>query len=176
MTSHPIARKKLENGHCTVQRTHLIPTGGTLNQTVSDGVLIVGDAAGQVKSTTGGGMYYGMICAKIAGRVISKALSSLDNVLKRKSLIEYQKLWQKQLGKEIAMSAKLRFFFDTLSDDEVNFLFQVIRKNKELINEIEAVGDIDWQSKLLSPLLKYFIGPLMKKPQLLLKLRTFLVF
>ena len=40
---------------------------GPLEKTYSDGLLVVGDAAGQVKPTSGGGIYTGAVCAKIAG-------------------------------------------------------------------------------------------------------------
>ncbi|MFB0556618.1 MAG: geranylgeranyl reductase family protein, partial [Dehalococcoidia bacterium] len=38
---------------------------GTLLRTYSDRIIVVGDAAGQVKPTTGGGIYYGLLCADI---------------------------------------------------------------------------------------------------------------
>ena len=172
--SHPIAKKKLEGGTYTRQTAHVIPTGGTLHQTVSDGALIVGDAAGQVKSATGGGLYYGMVCAKIAGRVVSKALSSGEDLLRKDVLMEYQRLWRERLGREIEMSIKMRLLLDLLTDDEVNDLFRIVREDEALIDLIEAEGDIDWQSKLSVPLLKHVASALAKRPRLLLKLGRFM--
>jgi len=164
ITSHPIAKEKLEGGSCVRQAAHVIPTGGALRQTVSDGALIVGDAAGQVKSTTGGGLYYGMVCAKIAGRVVSKALSSGDNVLRRDALMEYQNLWRERLGREIEMSAKMRLLLDSLTDDELNHLFHIICEDEALIDLIEAEGDIDWQSELSVPVFKHITRFLLRYP------------
>jgi len=172
---HPIACKKLREGSCVGQRVHIIPTGGTLRQTVSEGILIVGDAAGQVKSTTGGGLYYGMVCAKIAGRVVSKALSSGKDLLLKEDLAEYQSLWQERLGREIAMNAKTRLLLDSLTDEELNYLFQIIRGDEALINLIETEGDIDWQFKLSKSVFKHVINALARRPQLLLKLGTFII-
>lgn len=172
---HPIAQKRLEGGCCKRQTAHIIPTGGTLRQTVSEGILIVGDAAGHVKSTTGGGLYYGMICAKIAGRVVTKALFSGKNILRKKVLIEYHNLWKERLGKEIEKSVKIRLLLESLTDNELNYLFNTIRENKILLNKIIAEGDIDWQSKLSIPILKHISGTLFKRPQLLLKLGKFLI-
>ncbi|GAH60574.1 unnamed protein product, partial [marine sediment metagenome] len=43
---------------------------GTLPRTYSDRMIVVGDAAGQVKPTTGGGIYYGLLCADIAANCL----------------------------------------------------------------------------------------------------------
>ncbi|MFH0748329.1 MAG: NAD(P)/FAD-dependent oxidoreductase [Candidatus Bathyarchaeota archaeon] len=170
VTSHPIAGKKLAGGICTRQTAHILPTHGTLNRTVSDGVLIVGDAAGQVKSTTGGGLYYGMVCAKIAGEVISKTLFSSDNIVREAALVEYQKRWRERFGKEIEMSIKTRLILDSLTDEELNLLFNVIRQDEALIGVVEATGDIDWQSRLSILVFSRLTSALVKKPKLLLKL------
>lgn len=170
ITSHPIASKKLEGCLCMRQTAHIIPTGGTLRRTISDGVLIVGDAAGQVKSTTGGGLYYGMVCAEIAGQIISKALASTSGILQKNALMEYQNRWQGRFGKEIEMNAKMRLILDSLTDNELNYLFSLIRKDEELIDMIDSKGDIDWQSGISRSLLTRIISALVKRPQLLLKL------
>ncbi len=173
--AHPVARRKLSGGSCVSQRAHVIPTGGALRRTVSDGVLVVGDAAGQVKSTTGGGLYYGMVCAKIAGQVASKALSSGRELLLRKDLAAYESLWRKRLGKEIAASAKARLLLDSLTDEELSYLFQIIREDETLVRLIEAEGDVDWQFNLSKAMSKHVVGALAKRPQLLLKLGALLV-
>jgi len=172
---HPIAKTKLEGGICIRQTVHILPIGGALNQTVSEGVLIVGDAAGQVKSTTGGGLYFGITCAKIAGNVISKALSTSDSLLQKDVLMEYQNLWEAQLGKEIKRSAKIRHILDSLTDDELNYLFYIIRRDKRLISIIESEGDLDWQSGLTVSLIPHLTRSLIKRPKLLLKLGKILV-
>lgn len=172
--SHPIAHKKLEGGHCTIQTTHIIPTGGTLRQTISNGALIVGDAAGQVKSTTGGGIYYGMLCAKFAGQVVSKALSLDGEVIKKDALMGYEDLWMERLGREIATSVKLRLLLDSLTDDDLNYLFNIAREDEALIDMIENEGDIDWQSKLSASTFKHIMKALVKRPQLLIKFGKFL--
>jgi geranylgeranyl reductase family protein len=171
MENHPIAREKFVDCHVLAQSRHIIPTGGVLRRVVSDGVLVVGDAAGQVKSTTGGGLYYGMACAKIAGRAVVKALqSSSEAVLKEKALRSYETEWRAQIGGEIAFSVRFRAFLDSLSDDEVDYLFNVIQRDASLIRRVEVDGDIDRQSKVGVTLLRY-VKYVIKKPGLLFKLR-----
>jgi geranylgeranyl reductase family protein len=173
---HPTIKDKFEG--CSTNKTtvHIIPTGGTLHQTVSDGIMIVGDAAGHIKSTTGGGLYYGMLCAKIAGKIISKNLeASQDNVLRKTSLMEYQRLWQARLNKEIQYSTRLRTFLTSLTDGEMNYLFKVLISSPLLFNEIIAQGDLDWQSKIATRVINSLLKTLIKRPMILFKMGKHLV-
>jgi len=173
MQKHPIAQEKFRECRVLRQTAHVIPVGGTLNRTTSDGILVVGDAARQVKSTTGGGLYYGMACAQIAGDAVSRALKTCnDGVLKRKQLVVYENQWRKKFGKEINFSVKARAFLDSLSEPEVNYLFDLIRREESLIKRIEMDGDIDYQSKIILSLVKY-TRSLIKKPKLVYKLIRF---
>ena len=63
-----------------------VPASGPINRTFTDGFLVVGDAAGQTKATTGGGFNIGGYCALIAGKVASDSIEKDDyskNFLKR---------------------------------------------------------------------------------------------
>lgn len=175
ISSHPIARKKLRATRCIGQTVHIIPTGGPLRRTVSNGVLIVGDAAGQVKSTTGGGVYYGMTCAKIAGSVVSKALSLQNSVLPASILMEYQERWRERFGREINLSVRIRHLLDSLTDDAVNYLFHIVRNDEALIETIEAEGDIDWQSKVSMSICKHALRFLLRYPHYLPSFLRYLI-
>lgn len=170
--THPIASEKMKHSSFVSESVHVIPTGGPIKETTHDGVVIVGDAAGQVKSTTGGGLYYGMLCAKMAGNVIARMLTRNpgDGILKRSLLDDYQTLWKKALGKEIKIGTRIRSFIDLLTDEELNYLFRLLRENRSLIDLIEAEGDVDWQSGIASLLLKHLAKPFMMKPSLIYKL------
>jgi geranylgeranyl reductase family protein len=169
--THPVIKEKFEGCSFNRANAHIIPTGGTLHQTVSEGIIIVGDAAGQIKSTTGGGIYYGMLCAKIAGKTISKSLeASRKGVLSRNSLLEYQRLWKARLNKEIKISSKLRAFLTSLTDGEINYLFKIIIANPRIFEEIVAKGDMDWQSKIATKVLNTFLKTLIKRPMILYKM------
>lgn len=173
MEEHPVASEKLQGCRVLGQSIHIIPTGGAIRRTVSDGVLIVGDAAGQVKSTTGGGLYYGMACAKIAGKAVIKALeNSSSKILREEALMGYEGEWRTKLAGEIAFSARAREFLDSLSDEEVDYLFNTIRGDKSILKLIEKEGDIDHQSRLAFTLLRY-VKYVARKPGLIFKLRKF---
>jgi geranylgeranyl reductase family protein len=169
MKAHPLIRTRLKSGRCIRQAVHILPIGGPPDQTVSDGILLVGDAAGQVKSTTGGGIYFGISCAKIAGEVIIEALGDTKAIVKKTCLQSYEKRWRVQVGHEIEFTVHMRRFLDSLTDDEINYLFKIATQNPELIQMIEATGDIDRQSKVSLSTLRY-IMTVVKRPRLLYKL------
>jgi geranylgeranyl reductase family protein len=169
MKNHPLMRDRLKFTRCTQQGVHIIPTGGPPAQIISDGVLLIGDAAGQVKSTTGGGIYFGISCASIAGEIIVEALSDTKTVLKKSCLKPYEEKWRAKFGHEIEFSVHMRRFLDSLTDDEVNYIFEVITQNTTLLKNIEAKGDIDRQSAISLSSLRY-IMKLVKRPRLLFKL------
>ncbi|MDO8537799.1 MAG: geranylgeranyl reductase family protein [archaeon] len=113
----------------------LIPVSKPLDQIVKGNLLIAGDAAHQVKATTGGGLVTGII----AGRLAAKAVS---NHLKHKtSLDEYKKHVQK-LNKELELHYKIRKYFNSLSLQQVDDLMLKLKKAK--IEEfLEKHGDMD---------------------------------
>jgi len=173
--THTLAGGKLYGGNWGTPMIHLLPTGGPLRRTVSDRVLLVGDAAGQVKSTTGGGLYYGMLCAKIAGETINDALSPASAKLGRVSLMRYDRRWRARLGDEIAFSVKTRRFLDSLTDVELDHFFGVIRDDLSLREALNVDGDIDWQSKAVRSAFRPLTRLLITKPKLLAKMIKYLM-
>jgi digeranylgeranylglycerophospholipid reductase len=175
IASNPVVAPKLRESVVTAESVHAIPTGGAIRRTVCDGTLIVGDAAGQVKSTTGGGLYYGILCARIAGESLCKALERSEATVPGEELLSYERNWRERLGEEISFGCRVRNFMDSLSDDEVNYLFQVLRNDKTLSTLVEALADIDYQSRIGKSLIPRIVVALARKPRLLSKARHLLV-
>ena len=71
-----MASKKLKKSQITGMSIHPIPLAGPIPKTYSNGFLAVGDAASQVKPTTGGGVIFGLTCAKTAGEVAYEAVKN----------------------------------------------------------------------------------------------------
>ncbi len=78
MTKHPVASKQLGKAKITQVSYHAITLGGPIEKTYADGFLAVGDCASQVKPTTGGGVIFGLTCAKIAAETASQAMQHGD--------------------------------------------------------------------------------------------------
>ena len=76
MTKHPVASKQLGKAKITQIGYHAISLGGPINRTYANGFLAVGDCASQVKPTTGGGVIFGLTCAKIAAETASEAIKA----------------------------------------------------------------------------------------------------
>ena len=123
---------------------------GPLKKTVTDGVMIVGDAAGQVKPTTGGGIYTGAACAKIVGRVAASA--SLSEDCSKEKLNEYEKEWRKKIGKELSIGMKINEFVYGLEDTKTNAIINSIN-TPEMLDLITEYGDMDKPSILMKKIL-----------------------
>lgn len=123
---------------------------GTLKSTVSHRTLIVGDAAGQVKPTSGGGIYPGAVCAKIAGEVAANA--ALNNNLANNHLIQYETKWRKSIGKELDIGFRFRKISNNFSDNDWNEIISALNNDK-VRDIITEYGDIDHPSVLMKKLI-----------------------
>ncbi|MDD4498683.1 MAG: NAD(P)/FAD-dependent oxidoreductase, partial [Methanosarcinaceae archaeon] len=123
---------------------------GPPEKTVSDGVMLVGDAAGQAKPTSGGGIYPGAFAAKIAGRVAAGA--ALEGDLSLERLSEYDRLWRKGLGKELEIGLKVHDYIGNLQDEQLNELIGGLNK-PSILETITEYGDMDHPSVLLKKLM-----------------------
>lgn len=149
---HPLASKKFQNSKITHITVHPIPLAGPIPKTYSNGFLAVGDAASHVKPTTGGGVIFGLICAKIAGEVAYKAVK--NNSFSEACLSSYHRQWKKLIGFDLSAMLQMRKMLSTLSDKKTDAIISLC--NKLGINEIiEKFGDLDFQGRSLIPMAKY---------------------
>jgi len=131
-------------------------TGGTvplgvLKKTYDSNVLIVGDAAAQVKPTSGGGIYTGLLCASHCATTVIDALQKKNYT--PQFLKKYHKLWSADLGKELYLGMKFRKIYKNLTDKQMDKYIEKFQ-NPEITEIISKYGDIDYPSKLVKPLLK----------------------
>ncbi|NQW17637.1 MAG: NAD(P)/FAD-dependent oxidoreductase [Chloroflexi bacterium] len=80
--------------------------------------LAVGDAAGQIKPTTGGGIYYAMKAGDMAAQTLDDALARDDFSTGR--LKKYEEHWKSLLGKELRLGYMARLFYERLTDAELD--------------------------------------------------------
>lgn len=98
-----------------------------ISRTWGERIIVVGTAAGQVKPTTGGGIYYGLLCADIGADSLCRALENDD--LSAGSLAEYEREWRKKLGHELKIGYWARKLYEHLSDRQVDKLFDIIKSS-----------------------------------------------
>ena len=140
---------------------------GPPESTVADGVMLVGDAAGQVKPTSGGGIYTGAVCAKIAGEVAADAANRHDT--SNKALAEYDRRWRSKIGRELLIGLRVHEALNKLSDADFNDVVAAL-DDERVLDTITRYGDMDRPSivlrKLLlstkAPRLLTLLKPLMK--------------
>lgn len=123
---------------------------GPPGKTSTDGVLVVGDAAGQAKPTSGGGVYPGALAAKIAGRVAAEAALEGDTGSGR--LSEYDRLWRKSPGRELEIGMKVHDYTGKLEDRQLNELIASLN-TPSILETITEYGDMDHPSVVLKKLM-----------------------
>jgi len=120
---------------------------GPIKKFVSKNIVIIGDAAGQSKPTTAGGIYSCGMGGILAGRAISKYLKSKNE----NELDEYQKLWMKKFGKEFEKQLLARKILERLDNDAINKLFDSV--TPEILKEISNKDDFDFHTSSIIKLL-----------------------
>ena len=148
IAEHPVVSEKCDPGISGIALGG-IPIS-VPQQTAAEGLLIVGDAAGQVKPTSGGGVYPGAVCAKIAGKIAADTVMEGDTSVRR--LSEYDKLWRARIGRELAIGRRINEWMTRLSDSEINRLIRVL-DDGELLDMITRYGDMDHPSVVIRKLL-----------------------
>ena len=146
MTKHPVASRQLGEAKITQISYHAVTLGGPINRAYANGFLAVGDCASQVKPTTGGGVIFGLTCAKIAAQTASEAVKKGD--VSSDALQVYQKRCSDLLSFDFNVMLRLRRFLNSLSDDKVDEMLRVCARlgvDKALSGEDE----IDFQGKML---------------------------
>ncbi len=113
-----------EDGRRLVPRTKMLPLA-PIERTFTDRVLAVGDAAGLVKATTGGGIFYSLLSAGFAAEVLATALRA--DRLGASALKPYETAWKARLGPELKAQLRLRRISQRLSDDDVDAFFELAR-------------------------------------------------
>ncbi len=113
---------------------HAIPLK-TRKITEKNNVLLVGDAAGQTKSTSGGGVVFGGQCAMIAGEVASRNCNGED--------ISYEKMWRERFGRVLKTHRFVRKVFDAVPSPLHKLT--VFGFDKLWVNKlVEKFGDMDY--------------------------------
>lgn len=124
---------------------------GALPATAADRLLVVGEAAGQVKATTGGGVYYGLLCGEIAAEVLGEALRK--DALTRQHLAAYEARWRQLLEGEIRSGLWLRRLARHLSDRAAARFIDLAARNGAG-EAIRRLVSFDWHAARVAALVQ----------------------
>lgn len=115
---------------------------GLIKKSVADNVLLVGDAACQIKPFSMGGLVYGQIGAKHAGKACIRSLE--ENDFSEKFLMKnYDKQWKKELSGPIKKGLMMKKIFSKVLRRSISF--GLIDKFK--ITKISSFLDMDFLGK-----------------------------
>ena len=120
---------------------------GPIKNFIEENTLIVGDAAGQAKPTTAGGIFSCGMAGIMAGRAISKAIQTGDS----SALMDYEKQWRDKFGKEFEKQNLARKILARLDNSTVNKLFKSI--TPEIEEDISNKEDFDYHTSSILRLL-----------------------
>ena len=157
---------KYENYEVIEKYKGKIPIYNKDNRLFKNRALLIGDAASQLKPTTGGGLLIGFEAVKMAKKIIANALNSEsfnslnsgrmdknDREILQVILRDYQEDFEKRFLKEFSYQFKVQKTFCTLSDEDLDYFFVKLRE-KGADNLISEYGDMDNQSVLVKEFLK----------------------
>ena len=124
-----------------------------LSPSYADRTLVAGDAAGLVKPTTGGGIYYSFLSGQIAAEAALAAIES--GRYAAKDLRDYERNWTKIFGRELRIGYYARMLFETLSDEQVERLLDEFLSDAALADYIGENVAFDWHSKVILKALRH---------------------
>lgn len=132
-----------------------VPLSGPIDKTFSSGLMVVGDAAGQVDPMNGAGIQNTVTCGRIAGEVAVEAIENEDtssNYLKK-----YEDLWKLTIGKSLKTSLKYQKIFQNLKDSDFNILADFLEnKNIESISKLSILKFLKDYPHLITLLFNVF--------------------
>jgi digeranylgeranylglycerophospholipid reductase len=113
-------------------------------------VVAIGDAAGLVKPTTGGGIYYGLLSGTIAADVIGRALETGQT--DASALRAYELGWRSRLGSEIQAGLRFRRIASGMSDASMDALVTLARVDG-VVPLLKEHASFNWHRKAAMALL-----------------------
>ncbi len=138
-----------KNGNYSIIRKIFAPIwiNGPIKKFVENKTVIIGDAAGQAKPTTSGGIYTSGMGGILAGRAISKFLKTNNPT----DLEQYQIEWTKMFGEEFEKQLWVRKFLQRFDNETIDKLFKLV--SPEIIKEISQKEDFDFHTGSIIKLL-----------------------
>ncbi|MCP8304732.1 MAG: geranylgeranyl reductase family protein [archaeon] len=118
-----------------------IYVGGASENFIHGNIVVVGDAAGQTKPTTGGGIFTGGMGGLLAGRAVSNSLLLNDP----SALREYEVEWRRIFGKEFMVMSQARKIYEKLENEGIERLFKTVASSN-ILERLEDKADFDYHS------------------------------
>jgi geranylgeranyl reductase family protein len=115
-------------------------------------LLAVGDAAGLVKPTTGGGIYYSLLSGRLAADTLDDGLAR--DALGERHMRRYEVRWRDRLGPEIRAGLAFRTFANRMNDRGIRALVELARVDG-LVPLLKETATFNWHRTAALALLKH---------------------
>lgn len=149
MQHHKIIAERMKGAKIDRSMGGVVIVGLPIPRMTYRNIIVVGDTAGIVKATTGGGVILGGITSRVAGRTIAEALAP---GIKASQIQQYEKRWRSLVLDELRMMYFAQKAISSLSDKGLD---SIIRDAGEygLLDTIRRDGDMDLQGRVIKKLL-----------------------
>ncbi len=114
---------------------HAYPVPINYTKSFGQRALLLGDACGQVKPLTGGGIIFSMRAAQIAEKTIREALKK--NLFNERFLSRYERGWKNEFGHEIKKQLIIRNVYSKLRNNDIEKIFRDFGPSIEKISEFD---------------------------------------
>jgi len=145
-------KSRFPNFKQETRQAGLIPMGA-LGGLSKGRVILIGDAAGQTKPLTGGGVYLG----KMAAEMLAESVHAEGPSIAAGEL--YEKMFKTEFGRELSRAWRLRRVMNEMSDEKLDKAVELLA-DERILSMLEEAGDIDYPANLSAAVLR-------KAPQLL---------
>ncbi len=150
MKHHPIIGKRLKNAFIERGMGGTVLVGRPLSRISAEGIVVVGDAAGMVKATTGGGVIIGGLAAREAGKIVSDAIEEGD--FTQKSLSRYDRRYRSLFHRELETMYLAQRALSSLTDKGLDSVIKDAHE-LDLLNIVRKEGDMDLQGRVIRKLI-----------------------
>ena len=122
-----------------------------MGRCVADRVVAAGEAAGHIKTTTGGGIYYGLLSAELAANVVIRAFRS--NSFGAQTLGEFERYWRSAFGNELIVGYFARKLAGHFTDGQIDRFFDAANATNLLVR-LNGKLKFDWHHRSLLTILR----------------------
>lgn len=152
ISKHSRLKSRLRLAKVTQSYGGFVPVAGPVSKTYFKSYMVAGDAAGQTKATTGGGVSLGGFCGRLAGKYARKIIEG--ELTTDQGVKEYENQWKAHLQPDILFMKYLRRAMTFFSDKTWNNLIDIAATTN--IGKSLRNTDIDLHG---TRLMKYALGP-----------------
>ena len=118
----------------------------SVGRCVRERVIAAGEAAGHIKTTTGGGIYYGLLSAELAADVIIRAFR--NKRFDAQTLGEFERYWRSTFGNELMVGYFARKLASHFTDGQIDRFFDAANA-ANLLSRLNGRLKFDWHHRAL---------------------------